>query len=219
MRVMAEIVLYNYWRSSSSFRVRFALAHKGLAYRYVAVNLGEKEQREQSHVSRSPTGYIPCLEIDGRTMVESVAMIELIDELFPEPPLFPRDPWHRARVRAFVEVVNAGVQPLQNLNVLERHSSDPKERAVWAKHFNERGMESLERMMSMNESVGVRGKYAYGDSITAADLFLVPQVYSARRFGVEIAKFPRVLAAYEVAAATKAAQAAAPEVQPDAMKQ
>ncbi len=216
---MADIVLYNYWRSSSSYRVRFALAFKGLAYRYVAVNLVEKEQREGTHVHRSPTGYVPCLEIDGRTMIESVAIIELIDELFPEPPLMPRDPWHRARVRAMVEVINAGVQPLQNLNVLERHSSDQKERVAWGKHFNERGLDSLERMMAANEALGIRGKFAYGDTITTADLCIVPQVYSARRFGVEIAKYPRVLAATEAADATKAGQAARPEVQPDALKQ
>ncbi len=216
---MADIVLYNYWRSSSSYRVRFALAYKGLAYRYVAVNLLEKEQRDTSHVHRSPTGYVPCLEIDGRTVNESVAMIELIDELFPEPPLMPRDPWHRARVRAMVEVVNAGTQPLQNLSVLERHTSDQKERTAWARYFNERGLEALERMMAANEALGVKGKYAYGDTITTADLFVVPQVYSALRFGVEAAKFPRIIAAADAAAASKAGQAALPEAQPDAMKQ
>jgi maleylacetoacetate isomerase len=216
---MADIVLYNYWRSSSSYRVRFALAYKGLAYRYVAVNLIEKEQRDTTHVQRSPTGYVPCLEIDGRTVAESVAIIELIDELFPEPPLMPRDPWHRARVRALVEIVNAGVQPLQNLTVLERHSGDQKERTAWAKHFNERGLDALERTMAANEALGIKGKYAYGDSITTADLFIVPQLYSARRFGVEVGKFPRVLAAGDAAALTKAGQAALPEAQPDAMKQ
>ena len=94
---MADIVLYNYWRSSSSYRVRFALAYKGLAYRYVAVNLLDKEQRDTPHVHRSPTGYVPCLEIDGRTVNESVAIIELIDELFPEPPL--RAAFHRKHRR------------------------------------------------------------------------------------------------------------------------
>lgn len=216
---MADIVLYNYWRSSSSYRVRFALAYKGLAYRYVAVNLLDKEQRDAAHVHRSPTGYVPCLEIDGRTVNESVAIIELIDELFPEPPLMPRDPWHRARVRALVEVVNAGIQPLQNLTVLERHSTDQKERTAWARHFNERGLESLERMMATNEGLGIKGKFAYGDTLTTADLFLVPQLYSARRFGVEVSRFPRVVAAGDAASGTKAGQAALPESQPDAMKQ
>lgn len=216
---MADIVLYNYWRSSSSYRVRFALAYKGLTYRYVAVNLIDRAQRDTSHVNRSPTGYVPCLEIDGRTVIESVAIIELIDELYPEPPLLPRDSWHRARVRAMVEVVNAGIQPLQNLTVLERHSGDQKERSAWAKHFNERGLESLERMMATHEGLGVKGKFAYGDAITSADLYIVPQIYSARRFGVDLAKFPRVLAAADAAAATKAGQAAAPEAQPDALKQ
>jgi hypothetical protein len=215
---MAEIVLYNYWRSSSSYRVRFALALKGLAYRYVAVNLLDKEQREVSHVSRSPTGYVPCIEIDGRSMIESVAIIELLDELFPDPPLYPRDPWQRARVRAMVELINAGIQPLQNLSALERHSSDPKERIAWAKHFNERGLGALEQLMVANEADGICGNFAFGDALTAADLCLVPQLYGARRFGVELAHYPRVLAAGDAAAATKAGLAAAPEAQPDAVR-
>ena len=214
---MPEIVLYSYWRSSSSYRVRFALAHKGLPYRYEAVNLLGREQRDASHLSRSPTGYLPCIAIDGRTMIESVAILELLDALFPEPPLYPADPWQRARVRAMVELINAGIQPLQNLNVLERHSADPGERIAWAKHFNERGLAALEQVMATNDASGVRGDFAFGDTLTAADMCLVPQVYGARRFGVDVAQYPRVLSAAQAAGATSAAQAAAPEAQPDAV--
>ena len=122
---MTELVLYTYWRSSSAYRVRLALAAKGLAYRSVAVNLLAGAQRSAEHVARSPMGYLPCLEVNGEAFVESVAIIELLEELYPEPPLLPRDPEARARVRALVQVVNAGTQPLQNLTVLEKLSPGP----------------------------------------------------------------------------------------------
>ncbi|WP_394850774.1 maleylacetoacetate isomerase [Pendulispora brunnea] len=214
---MPTLRLYTYWRSSSSYRVRFALQVKKIAYESVAVNLRQGEQHGDEHRERSPTGYVPCLFIDGRPVVESVAIIELLDELFPDPPLYPRDPWARARVRAMVEVINAGTQPLQNLVVLERLGPDPEVRKEWAKHFNTRGLASVERLMTLHEKEGVEGRFAYGDTLTAADLFLVPQMYSAQRFGVDLSPFPRAVAAAEAALSTEAAQAAMPERQPDAI--
>jgi len=213
---MPPLLLYTYWRSSSSYRVRFALAVKKLAYQSVPVNLREGEQRREEHRERSPTGYVPCLFIDGRPVVESVAIVELLDELFPDPPLYPRDPWARARVRSLVEVINSGTQPLQNLVVLDRLAPDPGVRKDWAKHFNTLGLASFERLMAFHEKEGVEGRFAYGDTLTAADLFLVPQMYSAQRFGVDLTPFPRAVAAAEAALSTDAAQAAIPERQPDA---
>lgn len=215
---MSDIVLYTYWRSSSSYRVRIALAHKGIAHRSVHVNLLKKEQSAPEHVARAATGYIPCLVIDGKPFIESVAIIELLEDLFPRPALFPRDARDRARVRALVEVVNSGTQPLQNLAVLEHVSSDAAARVEWAKHFNERGLAAFERLMAANEAEGVRGRYAYGDYFSAADAFLVPQVYSAKRFGVDLAAYPRVRAAYEAATALPFVRDAAPERQGDAPK-
>ncbi len=210
------LVLYTYWRSSSSYRVRFALAVKKLAYQSVPVNLREGEQHSEEHRARSPTGYVPCLFIDGRPVVESVAIIELLDELYPDPPLFPRDPWGRARVRSLVEVINAGTQPLQNLVVLDRVGTEAAARKAWAQHFNARGLAAVERLMMLHEKEGVDGRFVYGDSLTAADIFLVPQMYSAQRFGVDLSPYPRAVAAAEAALATEAAQAAMPERQPDA---
>jgi maleylacetoacetate isomerase len=215
-RAMPELALYSYWRSSSSYRVRFALAVKGVPYVYHPVNLLAGEQAAEEHRERSPMGYVPCLLVDGRPFVESVALLELLDDLFPSPPLYPKDPFDRARVRAMVEIVNAGTQPLQNLNVLARVSDDAAARTAWAKHFNERGLAALERMMQGHEALGIRGRFAYGDALTAADACLVPQVYSARRFGVDVDAFPRVRDAAAAAAATDAGRAAAPETQPDA---
>jgi maleylacetoacetate isomerase len=212
---MASIVLYTYWRSSCSYRVRFALSVKKIPYESRTVNLAAGEHKLDLHAARSPTGFVPCLAVDGKMMVESVAIIELVEELFPDPPLFPRDPWGRARVRALVEVINAGTQPLQNLSVLDHYSHEPEARKEWSKHFIARGLASFERLMAIHEKEGIEGKYAHGDSITAADVFLVPQMYNAQRFGVDLAPYPRAVAAAEAALATDAAQLALPERQPD----
>jgi len=213
----SEVVLYGYWRSSSSHRVRIALNLKHVDYRTVAVNLLADEQSAEAHKARSPTGYVPCLVLDGRTFVESVAIVELLDERFPTPPLYPKDPYERARVRALVEIVNSGIQPLQNRHVMLFVSPDTKVQLEWLQHFIGRGLQSLEAAMEASEREGVRGRYAYGDSPTAADVFLVPQVVSARRFHVDLAPFGRVSRAYEAAMQLEAFQRAAPERQPDAV--
>ncbi len=212
-----KLVLYNYWRSSSSYRVRIALAAKGLAYDYAVVNILKDEHASDEHKARSPMGYVPCLSVDGKPFVESVALIELLDEVFPEPALFPRDPFARARVRALVEIVNSGTQPLQNRHVMLHRSPDAEHQKSWAKYFIARGLMALEALMTMYErELGGRGRFAYGDTLGAADAFLVPQMYNARRFGLELASYPRVVAAEEAALATDAVQAALPENQPDA---
>jgi maleylacetoacetate isomerase len=213
---MSELVLYTYWRSSSAYRVRLALAAKGLAYRSVPVNLLEGAQRAPEHVARSPMGYVPCLEVNGEAFAESVAIIELLDELHPEPPLLPREPRGRAHVRALVEVVNAGTQPLQNLGVLQKLSPDHEVRKGWIRHFIAKGLGAFDAMMASHEKLGVKGKFSYGDTFGMADCYLLPQVYNARRYAVDLLPFPRVAAAAEAIAATDAARAAAPEAQPDA---
>jgi maleylacetoacetate isomerase len=214
---MPELTLYNYWRSSSAHRVRIALALKGLQYRYVAINLLADEQSSDEHKARSPTGYVPCLVLDGKEYVESVAIVELLDERFPTPPLYPADVHGRARVRTLVEIVNSGIQPLQNRHVTQYLSTDADVQKKWLQHFVSRGMDALEAAMAANEREGVRGTFAYGDAPTAADVFLVPQVVSARRFHVDLSKCPRVVRAFEAAMKLDAFQSAAPERQPDAV--
>jgi maleylpyruvate isomerase len=215
---MSELVLYTYWRSSSSHRVRLALGYKRLQYRSVGVNLLANEQSGPAHSARAPNAYVPSLEMDGEVFVESVAILELLEELHPDPPLYPKAPKDRARVRAMVETVNAGVQPLQNLAVLMRHSEDHDERIAWARHFNARGLGVLERMMDQNDARGVRGPFAYGAAFGAADVMMIPQLASAVRFGVDLAPFPRVRSAVEASADLPFVKAAAPEAQPDAPK-
>ncbi len=214
---MPELILYNYWRSSSSHRVRIALALKGLAYRYEAVNLRTDEQSSETHRSRSPTGFVPCLVVDGVTYVESVAIVELLDERFPAPPLLPGDGHARARVRALVEMVNSGIQPFQNLGVLKHVSPNPEVQRAWAQHFIGKGLRAFEAAMQTHEREGTAGPYAYGDAPTMADVFLVPQVLGAQRFKVDLAQYPRVGRAFDAAMNLEAFQRAAPERQPDAV--
>jgi maleylpyruvate isomerase len=218
---MPRVTLFGYWRSSSSHRVRIALNVKGLEYDYFPVNLLEGEQRGEGHRARSPTGYVPCMVLDGATYVESVAIIELLEERFPAPRLYPGDAQGRARVRALVEIVNSGTQPFQNASVLEHLSAlgqDAEGKKAWLHHFVGRGLASLERAMVESARAGVSGPYAYGDSPTAADAYLVPQVDSARRFGVDLGACPHVVVAYEAAMALEAFQKAAPDKQPDATR-
>jgi maleylpyruvate isomerase len=217
MRRMPDLVLYNYWRSSSSHRVRIALELKGLAYRYEAVNLRADEQASEAHRSRSPTGFVPCLVVDGVPYVESVALVELLDERFPEPHLLPPDAHGRARVRALVEIVNSGIQPFQNLSVLKHVSPDLEVQRQWAQHFIARGLGAFEVAMQRHEREGIQGPFAYGPSPTAADVFLVPQVTGALRFKVDLAPYGRVVRAFDAAMKVEAFQRAAPDRQPDAV--
>ncbi|HEY1960083.1 MAG TPA: maleylacetoacetate isomerase [Polyangiaceae bacterium] len=211
-----KVTLYSYWRSSSSHRVRIALGFKAVPHETVPVNLLGGEQRSESHAKRAANAYVPALEVDGEIFIESVAILELLDDLFPHALLYPKDAFGRARVRALVETVNAGTQPLQNLSVLVRHASDHDARNEWAKHFNARGLEVFERLMERNESHGIAGPFAYGDAFGAADACLIPQVASAKRFGVDVEKFPRIARAIAASADLPFVEAAAPESQPDA---
>jgi maleylacetoacetate isomerase len=211
---MSKPVLYTYWRSSCSYRVRLALAHKKVAYEPVFVNILEKEQLSDAYRTKSPIGHVPCLVVDGHEVVESVAILELMDELWPDPPLYPKDRWARTRVRTLVETINSGVQPLQNLSVLARHTKDAEERKAWGAHWNARGLAAFEALLGKYGE----GPFASGASFGAADCLLLPQVYSARRFEVDLTAFPRVLAAEKAAMALPHLHPAIPENQPDAHK-
>ncbi len=209
--------LYGYWRSSSSWRVRIGLALKGIAYAYAAVDLLHLEQFHEEHRARNPTGQVPVLEVTegGRVLrlVQSMAILEWLDERFPDPPLLPPDLDGRARVRALAEHVNSGIQPFQNAIVLRTLKEKlPGYEKEWARHFNLRGLEALERAVSD----GGAGRFCHGDAPGLADCYLVPQLYSARRFGVDLAPMPTLLRIEEACAALAPFQAAHPDRQPDA---
>ncbi len=213
---MQRCTFYHYWRSSASWRVRWALAIKGVEHDVVGVDLVAGEQSTPEHQARNPLGRVPALVLaDGRSLAESVAILEWLEETVPAPALYPEDPWQRARTRQLVEIVNASVQPMQNISMLRRLSPEVPVQRAWAAHYNELGLGAYEALLGQIAAEGGgNGPFSIGDRLTAADLFLVPQVYGARRFQVDVSRFPRVLAAEAAARATPHAEAARPENQP-----
>src|SRR5262245_2447065 len=211
-----ETILYHFWRSSASWRVRWALAIKGVAFTSRPVDILAGEQLTAEHRARSPIGHVPALVIDGHTLAESVAILEYLEETRPAPPLYPKDPLARARVRQLVETINAGIQPLQNLVVTRYYSPDAAVQKEWVRHFNERGLAAVEALLGTIAGELGPGRFAVGDALTAADLYLVPQAATARRYGVGMDRFPRVLAAERAALSTEHAGGALPENQPGA---
>ncbi|MEY2668240.1 MAG: hypothetical protein RJA59_878 [Pseudomonadota bacterium] len=209
------LTLHSYWRSSCSWRVRIALALKGLPFTYAAVDLVREEQFSAAHRARNPMTTVPVLEVEeaGRTLrlVQSMAILEWLEERHPAPPLLPRDPAGRARVRAIAEDVNSSIQPYQNASTMkwlrERHPGD----VAFTSHFLARTMAGLEEAVRDGA-----GRFCHGDEVTLADLFVVPQLYGARRFGVDVAAFPTLLRVEAACASLPAFVAASPDRQPDA---
>jgi maleylpyruvate isomerase len=206
--------LHGYFRSSASYRVRIALNLKGLGAEHLPHHLRKGEQRDPSYLAINPQGLVPTLQADGVVITQSLAIIEWLDETHPEPPLLPKDPLRRAHVRAFAQVLACDTHPVQNLKVLARlrQLGLPEEQVTgWAAWANREGLIACETLIA-NEP----GPFCFGDAPGIADLCLVPQLANARRFGVDLAAFPRLLKA-EAAAKNLAAFAdAAPERQPDA---
>ena len=212
--MQSSLVLHGYWRSSSAYRVRIALELKGLAYENAAVNLLQGEQKADAHRARNPSGYVPALDVDGTTLVESVAILEWLEEAFPTPALLPRDLLSRAHVRALVEVINSGTQPLQNLWVLNHfYATDSAGKTAWAKHVVARGLQAYEDVLARHPHAG---PFCVGDDPTFADVLLVPQLYNARRFAVDLDAFPLIRRAEAACAELDAFKRAHPDVQPDA---
>jgi maleylpyruvate isomerase len=209
--------LYTFWRSSSAWRVRIGLGLKGLGHELAPVNLAKGEQFADPHRARSPLAQVPVLEVEdaGRTLrlVQSMAILEWLEERFPEPPLLPRDPDDRARVRALAEHVNSGTQPLQNALVLKMlREKAPGWELEWARFHIARGLEGLER--AVND--GQAGRFCHGDAPGLADCYLVPQLYNARRYSVDVSPYRTLLRIDEACAAHPAFQAAHADRQPDA---
>jgi maleylacetoacetate isomerase len=216
---MAQLTLHNYWRSSCSFRVRIALGYKKLPYEPVFVNIVEGEHKTAEYKAQNPIGHVPTLTIDGVPYVESVAILELLEELYPDPPLLPKAPHARARVRELVETVNAGIQPLQNLVVLDRIGdvkTEQDKRVAWMKFFIPRGLAAFEALVARSEKEGVSGPFCFGNTFSMADACLVPQLYAARRIGVDLTPFPRIVRADAAASELPFVAAARPEAQADA---
>jgi maleylpyruvate isomerase len=215
-----KIVLHNYWRSSASTRVRIGLGLKGLPYEYVAVNILAGAQHAEAYRATNPMGQVPTLEItedDGArfALTQSVAILEYLDERWPDPPLLPRDRGLRARARALAELVNAGIQPLHNTGVLRRIKKLGADEQAWAREAIADGLVAFARL-----AAETAGAFCVGDVPTIADCCLVPQLFAARRVGVDLA-VPHLAQLLEIEArciALPQVAQALPEHQPDAVK-
>ncbi len=207
------MILYGYSLSSASYRVRIALALKGLPYASVSKNLRANEHRVAAYLQINSQGFVPALELDdGSVLAQSVAIIEYLDEIHPNPPLLPAEPLSRARVRALTQAITCDVHPLNNLRVLryleENLSIDKETRDAWYRHWVEAGFSALERWLTRDPPAG---RYCHGDSITVADICLVPQVFNARRFSVDLNPYPRILCIDAACRELPAFRVAAPE--------
>jgi maleylacetoacetate isomerase len=206
--------LHGYFRSSASYRVRIALNLKGLSAEHLAHHLRKGEQCAPAYLAINPQGLVPTLENEDAVLTQSLAIIEWLDETHPAPPLLPKDPLRRAKVRAFALVVACDTHPVQNLKVLARlrQLGLPEEKVTeWAAWANREGLTACEKLIA-----GEAGPFCFGAQPTIADLCLVPQLANARRFGVDLAAFPRLLKAEAAASKVKAFADAAPDRQPDA---
>lgn len=204
--------LYAYWRSSASWRVRIGLHLKRVPFTITPIHLRDGVQRTDAHAARNPMRQVPVLELDdGTLLTQSLAILEWLDQVHPSPPLLPADPLVRARVRQAAEIVNAGIQPLQNFRVLLAIEEMGGDRMAWGRQVIAEGLHAVEALARAHG-----GSYTIGDTVTLADCCLVPQLYNARRFGVDLEPFPALVGIDERCAALPAFQAAHPDRQPDA---
>lgn len=211
--------LYSYWRSSCSWRVRIALNLKGLSYEYAPVHLVKDggEQNSEAYRALNPMRTVPTLEVtEGgrvRHLAQSLAILEYLEERYPSPALLPKDAWGRAHVRMLAELVNSGIQPLQNLSVLQRIKGELKgDDRAWCAHWIERGLTAFQT--AVKETAGT---YCHGDTVSFADICLVPQLYGARRFGVDLKPYELLTRIEAACASLPAFQAAHADRQPDAV--
>ncbi len=212
------MILYDYGLSSASYRVRIAMALKNLEYTSIVKNLRSGEHRLSEFLQINVQGLVPALRLDDDiVLTQSVAIIEYLDEIHPTPPLLPAEPVARARVRALTQAIASDIHPLNNLRVLryleEKLILDKQTRDTWYRHWVEVGFDALERWLVRDAATG---RFCHGNTPTLADIFLVPQVFNARRFSVDMNCFPRILAIDAACRELPAFQRAAPEARPSA---
>lgn len=214
--------LYGFWRSTATWRVRIGLTYKQIPFQYEPVNLRKDggEQNQDAYDEKNPMRQVPVLEVEDATsgdvvrLTQSVAILEYLEERFPEPALLPKDPLARARARQIAEIVNAGIQPLQNLAVRQwvKHELCGDEEA-WTRHWIERGLRALELLVRETA-----GRFAVGDAVSIGDVFIAPQMYFARTLPVPLDAYPTLLRVEAACAELPAFVAAHAENQPDAAK-
>lgn len=210
------MLLYNYFRSSAAFRVRIALNLKGLDYDSTAIHLTKDggKQFDPAYRAVNPQMRVPTLKLDdGTTLIQSLAIVEYLDEVHPQPPLLPKDPVARASVRAVSQIVACDIHPVNNTSPLtylrKQLKQDDAAVNAWYQHWVAVGFDAIEALIP-------GGTYAFGNQVTLADVCLVPQVYNARRFKVDVSKYPKIAAAEAACMKLAAFEQAKPENQPDA---
>ncbi|MBD1583056.1 maleylacetoacetate isomerase [Pseudoalteromonas sp. S16_S37] len=205
--------LYTYFRSSAAYRVRIALNLKNIAHELVAVNLLKSEQQGEQYTSKNPQGLLPALETEQGVLAQSLAILEWLEETHTDTPLLPNDPWQKAQVRNFCYAIACDIHPIDNLRVLKYLSQelnvDDEQKNTWYRHWIIEGFKKLELMLGDSE-------FCFGDKPSLADVCLVPQVFNALRFNVDMTPFPKIAAIYERCNQLPAFSDAAPENQPDA---
>lgn len=224
-----DLTLYSYWRSSCSWRVRIALEMKNLKYQYIPIHLVKNEQLSEEFLELNPRGLVPCL-IEGsgeqaRALSESMAILIYLEEKYKGSRLLPKDPYEKAKVLRVCESINSGIQPLQNLATLRKimeyfpaEKTNPEDKTKtemkmeWGKHWIDQGFVAVEALLPD------QGPYCFGNEVTLADVFLVPQVYNANRFKVDMSKFPKIAERCANLEKLPAFIRAHPDNQPDAQK-
>jgi len=209
--------LYDYFRSSAAFRVRIALNLKGLSAERAFIHLRRNDQSAPAYLTLNPQGLVPALEDDGQVFTQSLAIIEYLDETHPEPPLLPGHPADRAWVRALAQIIACDIHPLDNLRVL-RYLADPlghDEATIgrWFNHWIAKGFQALEAFLAEDDQTGA---FCHGDAPGLADICLVPQVFNARRYKLDLAPYKTIARVFETCMAKDAFEKARPENQPDA---
>ena len=211
------MILFDYFRSSAAYRVRIALALKGLSADLVSVHLGKGQQYGEAFSAVSPQNLVPVLEDAGHRMFQSLAIIEYLEERYPEPALLPRDPFERARVRSLALIVACEIHPLNNPRVLNyvtgKLGASEDQKLEWYHHWVKMGFTALERRLMSEPHTG---RFCHGDSPGLADCALVPQVANANRFKVDLSDFPTIRRINDACLALAPFQRASPQNQPDA---
>jgi maleylacetoacetate isomerase len=211
-----QFTLHGFFRSSASYRARIALELKGVNYQYVAKRLGDGAHRAADFLALNPQGLVPVLEHGDFALLQSLAIIEYLDDVEPWPALLPADPGERATVRAMAQIVACEMHPLCNLRVLsylrESLGNDEADIRGWYRHWMAAGFEALDALIARHGD----GRHCFGGSVTLADVCLVPQVFNARRFDCDLTPFGHVTAAADALSAHPAFAAAHPDRQPDA---
>jgi maleylpyruvate isomerase len=212
---MNGLILHGYWRSTASYRVRIALSLKGVEFEQATHDLRRGEQRAEAFLALAPLGLVPALEVEGQVLTQSLAIIEWLEERYPAAPLLPSTPNDRAIVRAMADIIACDIHPLNNLRILQALRLDfgasEDQVNAWIRSWIAAGFSALERMVERHG-----GAFCFGDAPSLADCVLIPQIYSARRFGADVADYPRLVAIDTRAAALPAFAAAHPAGQPDA---